>query len=388
MGRAMRVAMSGSIVRRMIKLLRPLRAASFGLALMLAAGTATAQQPPRPPPTAVPISAVAAARQDVPVYLRGLGQAQAYSAVLIRARVDGTLMKFVPTEGQHVKQNDLIAVIDPRPYQAALDQAEAKRDSDRAMAANAQLDFSRYSSLAKQDFASRQQVDTQRASVAQLTAAIAGDTAAVEAAKLNLSFCYILSPIDGRVGLRLVDPGNLVHANDIGGIVSITQVQPISVLFTLPQADLPRIAAAMAAGTLPVLAYDGGGLTQLGAGTLLTPDNAIDAATGTIKLKATFANTDNRLWPGQFVEARLLVETLRGALTVPSSAVQHGPAGLYVYVVKPGDTVVRQDVQVSEDDGQTAVIGSGLADGARVVTQGVSRLQDGSKVALNPAGAG
>jgi multidrug efflux system membrane fusion protein len=342
-----------------------------------------AQQAAPAVPAAIPVAAASVTAQDFPVYLRGLGSVQAFNSVLVRARVDGTLMQFSVTEGQDVKQGDLIAVIDPRPFKAALDQATAKYAQDQADMANAKQDLARYTSLAKQDFASHQQVDTQAALVNHLTAAIAGDEAAIEAAKLNLSFCYILSPFDGRVGLRQVDVGNLVHANDMTGIVTVTQIHPISVTFTLPQTDLPQISDAMAKGKLPVLAYSGDDKTQLDSGELLTVDNMIDASTGTIKLKATFQNTANRLWPGQFVNARLLVTTLPNVLTVPSVAVQHGPNGLYVYLVKPDSTVGRQAVKVAQDNGQAAVIASGLDAGQRVITEGQSRLQAGTLVAVN-----
>jgi multidrug efflux system membrane fusion protein len=331
---------------------------------------------------------VAAARQqDVPVFLAGLGTVQPFNAVTVKARVDGTLMDVKVTEGQEVKKGDLIAVIDPRPYQAALDVARAKKGQNAAQLSNAQRDLARYTSLARQDFASRQQVDTQQAAVAGFTAALQGDDATIATAELNLSFCYITSPIDGRVGLRQIDPGNLVHANDATGILSIAQIQPISVVFTLPQDTLPRITAAMARGKLPVFAYAGDNMVRLGQGDLLTPDNAIDTTTGTIKLKATFANADRVLWPGQFVNARLLVETLRNALTVPSAAVQHGPAGLYVYVVKPDSTVARQDIRLDLDDGRVSVIAKGLEIGERVVVSGQSRLQNGTRVVAETAAA-
>jgi multidrug efflux system membrane fusion protein len=324
---------------------------------------------------------------DFPVYLRGLGQVQASAAVLVRARVDGALMQVAVTEGQTVKQGELVAVIDPRPFKAALDQAEAKRAQDQALLANAKLDQARYASLAKQDFASRQQVDTQQAIVNQYTAAMAGDDASVEAAKLNLGFCYITAPIPGRVGLRLVDPGNLIRASDGTGIVSINQLQPISALFTLPQDALPRIHAAMAAGPLTVLAYASDDRRLLGQGVLLTPDNAIDPATGTIKLKASFPNADNALWPGQFIHARLLIETLATVVVVPTQAIQHGPGGLYVYAVKPDATVARLPVEVSNEDGGLTVVAKGLDDDAVVVTDGQSRLQVGMRVAATEAKA-
>jgi membrane fusion protein, multidrug efflux system len=361
------------------------------LGVLMAAGIgsillepSTAQQPrPQSGPPLVPVSTARATRQDVPIYLKGLGSVQAFSSVLVRARVDGTLTEFPVTEGQEVKQGDLIAVIDPRPYQAALDAAMAKKAQDDAQLSNAKLDLQRYASLAKQDFASHQQVDTQQAQVSQFTAAIAGDNAAVEMAKLNLSYCFITSPIQGRVGLRQVDPGNLVHASDAAGIVTITQIHPTSALFTVPQDSLPSISVAMEKGTLPVIAFAADDKTQLDQGTLLTPDNAIDSSTGTIRLKATFPNPHNTLWPGQFINARLQLGTQQNALTVPSIAVQHGPVGLYTYVVGPESSVARQPVEVGSDDGTLAVIAKGLTDGQQVVTEGQSRLQVGTKVAVN-----
>ena len=251
-----------------------------------------AQQPPaaRTHGPAVPVSVAKVVRQDVPVWLHGLGTVQAANAVTVRPRVDGTLMQVPVTEGQEVKQGALLAVIDPRPFQAALDIAMAKRQQDEALLANAKADLARYTSLARQDFASRQQVDTQKAQVIQLTAAIAGDAAQVEAAQLNLSYCYMTAPFDGRVGLRNIDPGNLVHAGDATGIMTLTQIHPISVTFTLPQQDLPQVNTAMAQHRLPVAAFAGDDSTELDRGTLLTLDNAIDPATGTIRLKATFPN--------------------------------------------------------------------------------------------------
>ncbi len=360
-----------------------LLAVAVGGGLSLAQRSAAQAPQPATPAASVPVTVAHAERQDFPVYLTGLGTVQAFNSVLVRARVDGTLMQVPVAEGQEVKKGDVIAVIDPRPYQAVLDQAMAKRQQDEAQLANAKRDLARYTSLAKQDYASHQQVDQQQASVAQLTAAIAGDTATVEAAQLNLSYCYITSPIGGRVGLRQVDPGNLIHANDAGGIVTITQIHPIAVIFTLPQEDLPRIGAAMVQRKLPVATFASDGKTGLGRGELVTLDNAIDQSTGTIKLKAVFPNTQDRLWPGQFVNARLLVDTEKNVLIVPSIAVQHGPSGLYVYVVKPNSTVARRAVATEADDGQVAVIAQGLSDSAVVVTGGQSRLQDGTRVAAN-----
>ena len=333
----------------------------------------------------VPVTVARAVRRNVPVLLRNIGAVQAFQSVLVRPRVDGTIDKVLFTEGQEVKPGDVLVQIDPRPYAAVLAAAQAKRAADRAQLVNAQRDFGRYQSLAKSNFASRQQMDTQAASVAQLTATVQGDDAAMSTAQLNLDFTTIRSPIEGRVGLRLVDAGNLVHATDAAGLVTITQIHPIAVIFTLPQEDLPAIQAAMARGTLPVQAYSADDRAPLDAGQLATIDNAIDPATGSIKLKAVFANPRSRLWPGQFVNARLQIAVLDNAETVPSAAVQHGPDGLYVFVVKPDATVALAPVGVTQDDGSIAVIAHGLADGAQVVVAGQSRLRAGAKVAATPA---
>jgi multidrug efflux system membrane fusion protein len=343
----------------------------------------TASPPPAPP--AVPVTTVSVTRQDVPVLLRNIGSVQAFQSVLVRARVDGTLDKIFFQEGQDAKPGDKLAEIDPRPYAAALAQAQAKKAADHADLANAQADLARYSTLVQKDYASRQQLDTQRSMVNRLQASLAADDAAIATAALNLNFCSITAPIEGRVGIRMVDVGNLIHANDASGIVTITQIRPISVLFTLPQDDLPQIHAAMAHGTLPVLAYTADDKTELSRGELLTTDNAIDQTTGTIRLKAVFANADNRLWPGQFINARLQVGMIQQALTVPSRVVQRGPSGLYAYVVKPDSTVAMQPIETGQDDGELAVVSKGLDDNAQVVVRGQARLQNGTRVAATPA---
>ncbi len=370
------------------------RARALSVALLLAASApwfaapGAVAQPAAPTLLpAVPVSIATSVRQDVPLWLRGLGTVQALNMVTVRARVDGTLEKFPVTEGQLVKQGTLLAVIDPRPYQAALDQANAKKAQDEAQLANAKLDMQRYASLAMKDFASHQQVDTQTAMVNQFTAALKGDDAAIETAQLNLSFCYIMAPFDGRIGLRLVDPGNLVHATDPGGIVTITQVHPISVVFTLPQANLPAIVTEMAKGSLEVAAWSSNDKTPLAQGTLLTPDNAIDTTTGTIRLKATFANQDDKLWPGQFVDARLKLRTDTQVVAVPTPAVQHGPTGLYVYIVKPDSTVQRQSIEAL-DRGPIMVVTKGLDAGQQIVLDGQSRLENGTRVAATAALSG
>ena len=344
------------------------------LAMQAAAGAAFAQMAPPPVTTAH------AARHDVPTYTSGIGTVQAYRSVLVRARVDGQLERIAFKEGQDVKPGDLLAVIDPRPYAALLAQAQAKLAADQAQMQNAKLDLARYSSLARTNFASRQQLDTQQATVNQTQATLQGDEAAIATAQLNLSFCNIQSPIEGVVGLRLLDIGNQVHAADTAGIVTITQVHPISLVFTLPEDQLPNVRDAMANGTPKVIAYTSEGGRKLSEGTLLTPSNSIDTTTGTIALKATFENNDRKLWPGQFVSARIELGVDRNVVTVPEAAIQHGPDGLYVFVVKADDTAVKQDVTTGfEGDGQV-VIASGLNGGEAVITAGTVRVQTGQKV--------
>lgn len=330
----------------------------------------------------VPVSVAPVRVQDVPVYLRGLGAVQAYRSVTVRARVDGVIDRIGFTEGEDVKPGDLLAQIDPRPYQAALDQAIARKAANQALLDAAQADLERYTQLARTEAASRQRVDTFRAQVGQLTAAIQGDEANVAAAKLNLDYTRILAPIEGRVGLRIVDQGNFVRQAESQGIVTLSQMRPISVLFTLPQDNLPRITQAMARGAVQVLAYSSDDKTLLDEGELLTPESTIDATTGTIKLKATFPNAKLALWPGQFVNARLLIETRPGAITVPSAAVQRGLNGLYVFTVKPDATVARQDVEMALDNGRDAVVTSGVKNGDQVVIGGHSRLTAGSRVTV------
>ena len=351
----------------------------FATALSLAATLPAAAQQ-----AGVPVSTAQAVRRDVPIFVSGIGTVQALQSVLLRARVDGTIDKIAFIEGQDVKVGDLLAQIDPRPYQAVMDQAVAKKAADIAMLGNAKRDLARYSDLAKNDFASRQSVDTQTASVSQSTATTQADDAAIAAAKLNLEFTRITSPIEGRVGLRLVDPGNLVHASDSTGIVTINQVHPIAAIFTLPQDMFPTVQDAVRSAVptpLNVQAYGGDGKRQLGAGTLLTMDNTIDTSTGTIRLKATFPNTDDRLWPGQFVNVHLQLGTAKNAVTVPSSAVQHGVNGLYVYAVRNGTVAKRVPVEIGQDDGQTTIVTKGLTESDTVVTSGQSRLTDGTRVA-------
>ncbi|HTU52459.1 MAG TPA: efflux RND transporter periplasmic adaptor subunit [Acetobacteraceae bacterium] len=353
-----------------------------GIVLLLTGGVPRAQSPSAASPS-VPVTAARVARANVPVYLIGLGQVQALNTVVIKAQVGGTLEETPFTEGQEVKEGDVLALIDPRPYQAVLDQANAKQAQDQAALANAQADLARYTTLVKQNFASQQQMDTQRALVLGLTAALRADAAAIEQARLNLEFTRITAPISGRLGLRAVDPGNLIQADAPTGIVTITQMKPISVIFTLPEADITPVRDASAKGPLAVLAVsEGADARVLDRGRLATISNMVDPSTGTIQMKAIFPNPDETLWPDAFVNVRLLLHTLPNVLTLPSRAVQHGPDGLYVYLIRPDRTVVRQAVTETIEQGDTAVIASGVPAGAEVVLDGQSRLDDGTHVSI------
>lgn len=336
---------------------------------------------PQPVP-AVPVQVTKAQRGDVPEYVQGIGAIQAFNAVTIHSRVDGTLMQVPVKEGQEVKQGDVVAVIDPRPYQASLDQAMAKKAQDEAALTNAKLDLQRYVSLAKQDFASRQQLNTQQATVAQDTAEIQGDEASIEQAQLNLSFSYITSPIPGRVGLRLMDPGNLVHSTDTQGIITVMQDHPIAAVFTVPQEQLPEVAKALKSGPVNVVALSSDGTHQLDTGTLVAPNNQVDQSTGTIQLKAEFPNKDNALWPGQFIDARVQVATAHDAVSIPQAAVQNGPDGQYVFIVKSDNTVALQPIIIGYQTPQIAVVTKGLSGDETLVTEGALRLQPGSRVTV------
>jgi multidrug efflux system membrane fusion protein len=331
-----------------------------------------------PPPVSVEMAAVAQA--DVPVYLQGLGTVQAYYTVTVTARVDGELQKIAFTEGQNVKKGDLLAQIDPRPNQAAYEQAIAVKAKDQALLENAKRDLERYKILQPQDLASKQTVDTARATVDQLSAQVKVDQAVIDNAQTQLAYTRIVSPIDGRTGIRLVDPGNIVHAADTTGIVVVTQLQPISVIFTLPEEDLSAIAAAMSAGEVKVLTVSRDGNQVLDQGTLSLIDNEISQATGTARLKATFSNEKHTLWPGQYVNARVLVRTDKNALTLPSSAVQRGPDGPFTYVVKGDSTVEARPLEIGDDSNGVTVVKKGLALNERVVTTNQYRLAPGVHV--------
>src|SRR6202046_2891692 len=300
-------------------------------------------------PPAIAVDTATAKHSDVPIFLQGLGTVQAFYTVTVTARVDGEIQKIGFTEGQTVHKGDLLAQIDPRPNQAAYEQAVATKAKDAAMLANAKRDYDRYILLQPQDLASKQTVDTQRATVDQLHAQVQVDQAVIDNARTQLDYTRITSPIDGRTGVRLIDPGNIVRAAGTAGIVVVTQVQPISVVFTLPEEDLGTVGGALALGPVQVTTLSRDGDAMLDQGTLALIDNQIDQTTGTARLKATFPNTHNTLWPGEFVSGRLLVQTAKNALTIPSSAVQRGPTGVFTYVVMADSTVAVRPPQIGEE---------------------------------------
>ena len=327
-----------------------------------------------------PVKIAAARKEDVPLYKTALGSVQAFNTVTVKSRVDGQLTEVLFTEGQMVKAGDVLARIDPRPYQAAYDQALAKKTQDESQRANAQVDLARYQQLSQREFASRQQLDTQAATVQGLTAQIAGDQALIDSAKTQLDYTTIIAPIAGRTGFRLVDQGNIVRAGDASGIVAITQIQPIATIFFSPETDLRDISAAKARGDVPVsvLAQDGQSETETGRLALI--DNSVDESTGSIKLKAEFANTDGALWPGQSVTVELRYDTLRDVTTVPADAIERSQSGLYVYVLKEDETVDMRTVEVGVIARGVAVVRKGLQPGEKVVVAGQYRLAPGAKV--------
>jgi membrane fusion protein, multidrug efflux system len=341
----------------------------------------------RTSPPAIAVDTAAANHTDVPIYLQGLGTVQAFYTVTVTARVDGELQKIGFTEGQDVHKGDLLAQIDPRPNQAAYEQAVATKAKDAAMLENAKRDVDRYALLQPQELASKQTVDTARALFDQLKAQVQVDQALIDNARTQLDYTRITSPINGRTGIRLVDPGNIVHAAGTTGIVVVTQVQPISVIFTLPEEDLSAVGAALAAGPVKVTTLSRDGKTELDQGTLTLIDNEIDQPTGTAKLKATFSNTRNTLWPGQYVNARVLIRTERDALTLPTSAVQLGPNGPFTYVVKSDSTVEVRPLTLGDESAGMTVIKSGIALNERVVTSNQYRLQPGVHVRDNATAA-
>lgn len=331
---------------------------------------------------AIPVHATIVARGDFPVTLNGLGTAQAWNSVTVRSRVDGQVEKIAFEEGQPVKAGDVLVELDARPFQAALDQAAAKIVQDQANLASAEADLERTKTLVGPGYATKQLFDQQTAAVNQLKALIKADEAAQENAKVNLSYTTIRAPISGRLGLRTIDIGNIVHATDQNGIVTIAEIQPIAVVFTAPEGQLPAITRGLKNGALDVIAFSSDGKTELGRGKLAIINNDIDVASGTIRLKGRFENPDNLLWPGLSVTTQLLVTTLGNQVIVPDIAVQRGPAGLFAYVVRADRTVEKRDLKVGQIGNGAAVIESGLEPGEQVVTAGHARLQPGTRVTV------
>ncbi len=336
----------------------------------------------------VPVLAEPAAVRDVPVFLRGLGSVTAFNTVTVKSRVDGQITKINFQEGQEVSQGQLLVQIDPRPFEVQLHQAEANLAKDEASLADARLNLSRFTELYKQGVISQQQFNSQQSLVGQLQGAISADHAAIENAKLQLVYAHITAPISGRIGLRLVDIGNIVHASDPNGLLVITQLHPIAVLFTLPEDYIPQVLQHMRQGPLQVEAYSRDDRQKLAAGKLLTLNNEIDPTTGTNKYKAVFDNADRVLWPNQFVNVRLLLETRQNALTVPVAAIQRGTQGTFVYVVKSDSTAEVRPLKLGVTEGNLASIDSGLNPGELVVTDGQDKLQPGAKVELQQHGNG
>jgi multidrug efflux system membrane fusion protein len=334
------------------------------------------------PDLPVPVLAATPRIQEVPVYLDGVGSVRALNNVVVRAQVDGKLIKVNFTEGQDVKKGDVLGEIDPVLYKAQLDQAVAKKAQDEALLANQRIDLVRYQQLAASNAGSKQQADTQRATVAQTEALVNSDQAAIDNAQAMLGYTKIIAPLSGRAGLRQVDQGNIIHASDVTGLVIITQLQPIAVQFSLPQQQIVRVNAASGKGALAVDVFGNDGVTVVDSGMLKGIDNQVDPTTGTLKLKAEFPNANFQLWPGQFVNVRLKVETLSKAVVVPTSAVQRGPAGTFSYVIGDGDIVTAKPIVVTQQNETEAVIASGLSASDRVVTTGFANLSDGAKVII------
>lgn len=331
----------------------------------------------------VPVLVAPAVFADVPVYLNAVGTTKALNTVTVRPQVDGKLLQVNFKEGQDVKKGDILARIDPTTYQATFDQAAAKKAQDQALLGNAKNDLDRYEKLAAINAINKQQADTQRALVAQYTAQVQSDAAAVESAQAILGYTKIVAPLDGRTGIRQVDEGNIVHASDSTGIVTITQIKPIAVLFNLPQQDLPQVNSAFAKGPLAADALRSDTNEVIDHGTLVVVDNQVDPSTGTVKLKAEFPNANLQLWPGQFVNVRLLVDALHHVTVIPTGAVQRGPNGTFVYVVKDDNSAAMRPVKVQKQDETRTVVASGVTPPERVVTTGFVRLTDGAKVTIS-----
>lgn len=332
------------------------------------------------PARSVSVAVAPVQRQDVPVYLSGLGSVTAFNTANIKTRVDGQIMKVNFREGQDVHQGELLIEIDARPYEVQVEQLQAQLFRDQAQFRDARLNLERYTALLPSGSIAQQQVDTQKALVDQLDGTVRNDQAQIDSAKLNITYCHITAPFSGRVGLRQVDPGNMVHAADTNPMLILTQLQPIAVIFTLPEDVLPKVAQQMRRGTLEVDAFSRDDQTKLASGKLLTIDNQIDPTTGTAKLKAVFDNKDEKLWPNQFVNADLLLETRRNSTVVPTAAILRGPQGAYVYTVNPDKTVQDKQVTVSLTQGDVTIVAEGVNPGETVVTDGQDKLQRGSHI--------
>jgi multidrug efflux system membrane fusion protein len=347
---------------------------------------AASQSPP------IPVTVASVVRRDVPIFLQGLGTVQASNTIAIRSQIDGKLQSVDFVEGQEVHRGDTLAVIDPRALQAALDQAVAKKAEDQAQVVAAQKDLGRFKTLVLKNAETQQNVDSQQGKVDQLKATVDADQAAIESAQTQLSYATITAPIDGRVGFRQVDAGNIIHASDPNPLTVLTQIRPVVATFTLPQKNLADVRAAMLRGPVPVIAFDQDNVRQIAAGELLLVDNQIDQTTSTIRLKGTFANTDDQLWPGEFVHLRVQVDTRRDAVTIPPVALQRGPQGYYAWVIKPDQTAEQRPIDATQANDEVAIVTKGLAPDERVVVNGQYRLQAGSRVdaktevATNPAG--
>ena len=329
----------------------------------------------------LPVMARPAFEGDIDIYLNGLGTVTPLATVVVRSQISGQLVQVAFQEGQMVKAGDLLAVIDPRPYQVALEQAEGQQQQAKAQLEEAKIDLARYVTLGTQDSIAQQQIDAQRALVTQDEGIVQTDQAAIDSAQLNLTYCHIVAPVAGRVGLRQVDPGNYVTPGDASGIVLLTQIKPITVIFTLPEDNIPAVAARLRSGAkIAVDAFDRTQTVKLATGTVATIDNQIDPTTGTFKVRALFANDDEGLFPSQFVNVRMLLDTLRGATVIPTSAIERGDQGSFVYVVKPDNTVTARAVTLGATEGERIAVLSGLNLGERVVVDGADRLKEGGRV--------
>jgi membrane fusion protein, multidrug efflux system len=347
---------------------------------------ATAQRDQAQAARAVPVVAAAVQRKDVPIYLDGLGNVAAFYTVTVRSQVDGRLDKVLFREGQQVRKGELLAQIDPRPFQNQLRQAEGALVRDKAQLAAAKVNLDRYRQLAAKKLIPQQQADDQAALVGQLEGTVAVDEATISSAKLNLDYSSIRSPIDGVTGVRIVDPGNLVHASDANGLIVLTQLDPISVLFSLPQDELPRVMQQLEQSTLTVEAWSRDGTQKLATGQLALIDNQINANTATLRLKAVFPNPQKLLWPNQFVKARLLLTTRKDALVVPATVPQRGPDGLFAYVIQQDQTVQPRNIEVDHAEGDLVILAKGLDEGEQVVVDGQNQLRAGAKVAARQPG--